>query len=122
MEPVVILTAGGVQRAGGKRGLLGNGSEGRALFMGQPGACEGLRVPAFLLHFAPAVCGSWAKVEHSRVEQVPEEGRGQQCLEPLSCLGKLLSLSLSLSSQGSSLSPTKVLSQPAHPEHLHFCS
>lgn len=61
----------------GRREAAGKGSKGKALFAGQPGACEGLRAPEFLLHFAPAVCGSRAKVEHGGVERVPEEGRGQ---------------------------------------------
>ena len=72
-----IPAARGAQGAGGRREAAGKGSKGKALFAGQPGVCEGLRVPAFLLHFAPAVRGSRAKVEHGGVERVPEEGRGR---------------------------------------------
>lgn len=72
-----IPVAGGVQGAGDRREAMGKGSKGKALFTGQPGACKGLRVPVFLLHFAPAVRGSRAKVEHGGVERVPEEGRGR---------------------------------------------
>lgn len=57
--------------------MVGKGSKAKALFAGQPGVCEGRRVPAFLLHVAPAVCGSRAKVEHGGVERVPEDGRGR---------------------------------------------
>lgn len=102
-----IPVAGGARGAGGRRGAVGKGWKGKALFAGQPGACEGLWVPAFLLRFAPAVRGSRAKVEHGGVERVPEDGRGRRRIQPLNCLGKRLCLSLSL--QGSSLTQAQAV-------------
>lgn len=70
-----IPVAGGVQGAGDRREAMGKGSKGKALFTGQPGACKGLRVPVFLLHFAPAVRGSRAKVGWSGSLRKAEDGR-----------------------------------------------
>lgn len=116
MKAAGIPVAGGAQGAGSSGERVGKGSKGKALFTGQPGACEGLRVPAFLLHFAPAVCGSRAKVEPGGVERVPEEGSGRPRSQPLHCLGKRLHRSTSL--RGSSLAQAEALSQAACPRHL----
>lgn len=115
MQAAGIPVAGGAQGAGSSGERMGKGSKGRALFTGQPGACEGLRVPAFLLRFAPAVRGSRAKVEPGGVERVPEEGSGRPRSQPLRCLGKRLYRSAS--PRGSSLAQAEALSQAARPSH-----